>query len=323
MSKDELGVAVVGLGGHAVRNAIPALRQCRGVRLVGLYSRSLERVRAQAEELGCHAYAEPEEMLADPEVEVLYLSPTSEVHAAWCRRGLESGKHVWCEKPLATNLEDALGLVRLARESQLSLEECFAFLYHPLQLKLRSILKEGVLGPVRSLRSRFGFPHLPDENFRYRKELGGGAFLDAACYPLKMAADLLGRAPVRVRGWIGSQAGRQVDTDGSAQLEFEDKVALLEWGLGRAYCNEVEIWGELGLLRAARAFSKPPSHRPEIEIRRSDGSVERIEIEGHNHFVAMFEAFRERLGRPDLDDLQGYQELYFSVLENSFQQVPQ
>ena len=273
------GIAVVGVGAHAVRTAIPALKQTPGLRLVGLYSRTPAKVRAQAEEFGCRAYSTAEELLGDPEVEVLYLGLPTGLHAEWCRRGLEGGKHIWCEKPLTSCLADSLALIELAKERGLSLEEGIHVLTPPSAGKGEVAAGRRVVGQDSFHPGAFRLSSSSARQRSLPSRDGGWGLPRCRLLSGRMVTDLCSEKPERVMGRLHAQSGYTVDTDGAAYLEYSDKVAFLEWGLGRAYRNELEIWGESGLLRASRAFSKPATHRPEIEIRRSDGSTEQIEIE--------------------------------------------
>ena len=100
---------------------------------------------------------------------------------------------------------------------------------------------------------------------KYKKALGGGALLDAGCYTLHAASCLTGDEPNFLSVCLGSEAGYEVDTTGSALIVFKSgSHALLDWGFGHAYVNEIEIWGERGRVRAERALSKPPSIAPRL-----------------------------------------------------------
>jgi NDP-hexose-3-ketoreductase len=252
-----------------------------------------------ATEEGVEAYPDPASMLEAEEIQAVYLAVPNALHHDIGVRVLEAGKHLWCEKPLAATHEERLSLLSMGERAGLGVLECSMFQDHPQFQRIKSIVTTGGVGRVRSLSARFGFPHLPPTDFRYRREMGGGALLDAAFYPIS-AARLLLPGPLRVVGSrIFSEAPYQVDTRGAAFLAAPEGVtAFLEWGFGMAYRNEVEIWGEEGTLFAGRVFSKPPTLETTIRLVKQSGGVEEERVEPANHFTRML----DRFGRITLEE---------------------
>ena len=286
-----LGVAVWGLGEHARRNIIPAFQETDLVDLVGVLSRSEVKRNSVADEAGVTAYSDRAAMFADSAVEVVFLAAATGMHTQLGEEVLRESRHLWCEKPLAATQQERARLLALGRARHRSVMEAAMFLHHPQFLKIQDLLKSGAIGTVESMTARFGFPHLDPLNFRYQVAEGGGALLDAGFYPIAIAQALL-PAPLEVVGSvIGHGEAYEVDISGSALLRAPaGEVAHLEWGFGRAYRNELEVWGSEGSLRATRVFSKPPSLSTSIELVRSHGD-ERIDVAPANHFAAMLDSF--------------------------------
>lgn len=298
---DTITLAVVGVGEHARRNILPALQGCELVELRGLYELD-EKVRAEAAtKYGVRDYASVDELLADDDVDAVYIAVPTGLHAKFGRQALEAGRHLWCEKSLCSNWDDWRRLVELGRSKRRAVFECFMFPHHAQFKSIQEHIAAGTIGAVRSVTARFGFPHLGPENFRYKKELGGGALLDAGAYPLCAARVLLGRLDV-LGSAVETEPGYEVDTGGSALLRSQSGVhAHLEWGFGRAYRNELEIWGEEGILYAGRVFSKPPTLETTLHLRMQSGD-ERDETVGPcNHFTVMFDAFAAAVAAGDID----------------------
>jgi predicted dehydrogenase len=285
----EVGVAVWGLGGHAVHKIVPALVACEATALVGVSSRRAEVAAEVAARVGCRTWSDPEAMLADTEVDVVYIATATGSHAAQAARALARGKHVWCEKSLTDDPARSLALVAQARRQDLALCEAFMFLHHPQFRRVHALADE--LGGVVSVTSRFGIPHQDRSGFRYARAQGGGALLDVGCYPLRAALALLGDVEVVAAGRSGG-AGFEVDVDGWAVLAAARGArALLEWGYGVGYRNELSVWGRTGSLDAARIFSKPARLAASIDIADATGTRRREELTPADPFVAMFEAF--------------------------------
>ncbi len=288
----KIGVGVWGVGQHARKNTLPALFECDAVDLIGLTTRDRRVREEQAAEWGCRAWSSPQEMLEDSDVEAVYVSTPIGLHGEHGAAVLSAGRHLWCEKALTDTLDAASRLHQLSSERDLALCEAFMYLHHPQFARIKEWLLAGEIGRPHSITARFGFPHMPGDDIRYVRELGGGALLDVGVYPLSMTLALLDGEPDTIAARLSDESGYEVDTGGAALLRFPGNVdALLEWGFGRAYRNELEIWGEEGTIVAERAFSKPPTLAPQVWLKRQSGEVVEERIPPSNHFVLMFEAF--------------------------------
>jgi len=296
-----ISVALWGAGEHAQRNLLPALARCPGIDLRGLYTLVPDDAARLAATYGIRNYATPAEMLADADVQAVYVSTWTSAHAACGQDVLAAGKHLWCDKPLAASWPEWQALIQQARARNLAAFEGMMFPFHAQFQALQRHLASGTIGAVRSIIARFGFPHLPAANFRTQRARGGGALRDAAVYPLTAARLLLG--PVRdVHAHIETEPGFDVDTGGSALLRSSAGVhGLIEWGFGRAYRNEIEVWGERGVIAVDRAFSKPADLETSLRLRLQTGETLQEIIPPCNHFSAMLEAFARAVQAGDLE----------------------
>ena len=287
-----LNIAVIGLGSHARRNALPALNHIDGINIAGVLTRNEEVARTVAEQYQCKVYIDMDELVSDKAIDVVYIALPAGLHADWGLEIVSAGKHLWCEKPLTHDLARTSEILERAKTRQVAVCECFMYQFHPQFIRLKQLIDDGRVGEIRSLVGRFCFPHRQQDDIRYSAELGGGALLDAGCYLVHSARLLLGETPGRVYSRTSTEAGYEVDTSGFAVLEYEDGAnAWLHWGFGISYMNELEILGETGRIRVERSFSKPPDYLSRIEIRDTDGSEEIVEVSPANHFTEMFLTF--------------------------------
>jgi predicted dehydrogenase len=235
-------------------------------------------------------------MLEDPEVDVVYLSTPTGLHAPQGTSVLLRGKHLWCEKPFATNSGEAAALTRLSREQGVVVAEAFMYLYHPQFAYLQTVLNSGLLGYIQTVTCRFGIPPLDRSSFRSSRELGGGAFLDVGCYPVSAVVSLFPEARLEVAfSEILVEPGSPVDNAGRAILRCGGMRIALEWGVGSSYRNEIDFWGEKGSLLSERIFSKPPDFEPRFRFLDLNGA-ERLESgQPANQFERMFLAFLDML----------------------------
>jgi NDP-hexose-3-ketoreductase len=294
----ETKVAVWGLGPHARKNILPALKSLPGLRLYGVYSRNAEVVASACAEFGCATWATVDEMLEDREVDVVYLSTPIGLHVSQGMSVLLSGKHLWCEKPLATNGKEVAALTRLSRTGAVTVAEGFMYLYHPQFAYLETVLQSGRLGYIQTVTCRFGIPPLDRPGFRNSRELGGGAFLDVGSYPVSAVVSLFpGSQPEVAFSEILVEPGSSVDSAGSAVLCWGGGMrAVLEWRVGSSYRNELDVWGTNGSVSSERIFSKPPDYVPRFRFLDRQG-VESFESgQAANHFERMFLAFRALIG---------------------------
>lgn len=298
-----LNIALVGIGKHARRNLLPALRDASELQLAALSTRNPTVLAEAASEYGCVGHGSLQQVLDDPNVDAVLLATPTGCHADQIERCLDAGKHVFCEKSLTSRNSDSQRLLDRAAHRGLLLAEMFMFVHHPQWQALEELVRSGRIGAPRSMSAWFGFPHLPQPDIRYNPRLGGGALLDAGAYTLAAARRILGEVDVLGSSVRTGQAWH-VDTEGAALLRGANgATATLQWGFGRSYRNEVDVWFEEGRVRLDRAFSKPPSLATSVWIQhQSDNTVESIAIEPANHFVRMLDAFATSIEAGNQDE---------------------
>jgi len=257
------------------RKVIPGAKASSQVDLVGVASRTQERADAYAQEWGIpRAYGSYDALLADPEIEAVYISLPNTMHCEWSIRAVEAGKHVLCEKPLTRHPDEAKAAFDAADRAGRLLSEAFMYRHNPQTAKLKQLVADGAVGELRLVRSAFSYALFDEQNIRLRTDFEGGALMDVGCYNVS-GSRLLGGEPERVWGeaWFGPTGTDWVFT---GTLRFPgDVLATFDCGTALANRDELEAIGSEGSL-----FLDDPWHgnRPVIEVRRADG-VERIELE--------------------------------------------
>ena len=249
-------------------------REAQGVEVVAVASRSRESAERYAREQGIErAHAGYEALLADPEVEVVYIPLPNAMHVDWTVRALEAGKHVLCEKPLSRRTADVIHAFDVAERQDRLLMEAFMYRHNPQTRRLVELVRDGVIGRLRLIRSAFSFVGRDAADIRLSADLDGGALMDVGCYCVS-GSRLLAGEPDRVSAEQVSADG--VDIAFAGVMHFPGEVlAHFDAGLVLVERDELEVVGDEGSL-----FLDDPWHcrRPVIELRR-DGEVERIEIE--------------------------------------------
>ncbi|MFZ0089900.1 MAG: Gfo/Idh/MocA family oxidoreductase [Solirubrobacteraceae bacterium] len=285
--------------------------------VLAIASRDRARAADYAREHGIErAYGTYEELLADPDVEAVYVSLPNGLHVEWTRRALDAGKHVLCEKPLSRRAGEARAVFDLAEETGRVLTEAFMYRHHPQTARVAELVSAGALGRLRLVRASFGFLLRDAGNPRLSAALEGGALMDVGCYCVN-AARLLAGEPVavsamQVRGPDG------VDVSFAGVMRFADGVlATFDSGFVFAH-SALEVVGE-----EASLFVADPWHcrRPGIELRH-DGATERVAIADADPYRLeaddLAAAVRERrpplLGRADgIGQARTIEALYWSA----------
>jgi predicted dehydrogenase len=282
---------------------VPQLQESPESELVAVASRSRERADAYAQERGIpRAYGGYAALLADPDVEVIYVSVPNGQHVEWSVASLEAGKHVLCEKPFARRPDDAARAFDVADSRGLLLMEAFMWRHHPQTARLVELVEGGAIGELRVVRAHFSF-QIEDGNIRLDPALDGGALMDVGAYCVS-AARLLAGEPERVSAQQVT-GGSGVDTRLAATLVFPgDVIAQLVCAFDLPYRQLLEVVGSDASLHLDWPWSV---RSPGIDLRRPDGSSERIEIEDVSSYRRQVDNFSRavrglegpRLGRAD------------------------
>lgn len=294
-------VGLWGLGSHGERNLLPAFTRAAGVHLAAIHTRNVDVLTETCNQLGVRAHSDPEDLLTSEDIDVVYLAIPTGHHREQGARVLEAGKHLWCEKPLTADLRQTQELIDLAHQQGLTVRETDMFLHHPQVAMARSAANRHGFDRLVTLTARFGFPHLDPSNFRYSASDGGGALLDAGYYPIAAAVAWLGLDVTLGGALLEVDDSRGVDVGGSAFLTEEAGTAFLDWGFGRSYRNEIDLWFDGGVMSLERAFSKPADLVTRIRIRTQGGEEETVDVPAADQFALMFESFAADLGSsPDM-----------------------
>ncbi|AFQ45935.1 Gfo/Idh/MocA family protein [Desulfosporosinus meridiei] len=247
------------------------------------------------------------EQLLSSSVEGIYIPLPPALHYLWAKKALECGKHVLLEKPFTTNLADTRKLLKLAEQKGLAVHENYAFCYHEQINKIRQLIEDREIGEIRQIRAAFGFPYRGAADFRYNKELGGGAVMDCGGYPIKLSTLLLGKTAQTMTASLHSAKEHNVDVFGSATLENEDGItAQVSFGMDNCYKCELEIWGSEGCIYAPRIFTAPTNLTATVLLKKQEERV--YEIAGNDQFLGSIDHFYQCIADKTLR-LESYAEI--------------
>jgi predicted dehydrogenase len=165
------------------RKVIPGAHASPKVDLVGVASRDQDRADAYAREWQIpRAYGSYDALLADPEIEAVYISLPNTLHCEWSIRAVEAGKHVLCEKPLSRRAHEVEAAFDAAERAGRLLSEAFMYRHNPQTKRLQELVAGGAIGELRLIRSVFSYALYDEDNIRLRTDVEGGALMDVGCY---------------------------------------------------------------------------------------------------------------------------------------------
>ena len=271
--------------GNIARKFAGSLPTSRTGQLNAVASRTQAAADAFAEKFPrARAFGSYEAMLADPDVEAVYISTPHPMHVEWVIRAAHAGKHILCEKPLAMNHAEAMQAAEAARQNGVFLMEAFMYRCHPQTARVLEIIQSGRLGTIRLIEASFAFGAGYDPKSRlFNNDLGGGAILDVGCYCMSMTRLVAGAVqgkpfaePTQLKA-LGNLADTGVDVQAQALLEFSGGLqARLITGLRPNLGEGVTIAGSEAVLRIPSPwFADHPVAELEIE---TNGKVETIKI---------------------------------------------
>lgn len=286
------------------RLVIAGARASDDVEVVAVASRDAAKAESYAREHGFDRwYGSYEALLADQDIDAVYISLPNSMHVDWSIRALEAGKHVLCEKPLTRRPEEAERAFDVAERTGLHLMEGFMYRHHPQTLRVAELVREGAIGALRLVRSAFTFPLEDLENVRMRPELDGGALMDVGCYCVS-GSRLLAGEPEQVFGQqVVGPSG--VDVTFLGTLRFPgDVLAQFHASFALPFRQELEAIGDEGslLLEApwrpdlgGSMFLRRGDHVELVPVEETD--MYRLEVE--NLSAAIRDEAAPLLGRED------------------------
>jgi D-xylose 1-dehydrogenase (NADP+, D-xylono-1,5-lactone-forming) len=273
------------------RLVLAGARKSDRVDVVAVASRDQPRAEAYAREQGIdRAYGTYEALLADPEVEAVYIPLPNSMHVEWSIRALEAGKHVLCEKPLTRRVADVERAFEVSERTGRLLMEAFMYRHNPQTHRLVALVAEGAIGSLQLVRAAFSFTVDNPSNIRMLAELDGGALMDVGCYCVH-SSRLLAGEPEDVHG-------EQVLGPGGVDVRFAGTMRFKDDVLGQFHCgldlpvrDELDVVGSEGSL-----FLDDPFHcRTPVIERRRDGETERIELELADSYQLELENFSDAI----------------------------
>ncbi len=229
MSKlhDRLRWGVLSVSKFAMTKLLPSAAKSSANQITAIASRDLARAQEAAAQLGApKAYGSYEELLADPDIDVIYNPLPNHLHVPWAIKAAEAGKHVLCEKPLGMRASEVRDLMAARDRTGKMIMEAFMVRTHPQWLRVREIIRSGEIGDVRAFVGAFSYTNVDPNNVRNKADIGGGAMYDIGCYCITTARWAFEREPQRVACVMERDPAFGTDRLSSAMLDFGPGQAI-------------------------------------------------------------------------------------------------
>jgi len=263
---------VLGASNFALKVSLPGMMRGPLTQVVALASRDTARARAAAQSRGIpRAYGSYEELLADPDIDIIYNPLPNHVHAEWTARAARAGKHVLCEKPIALDAREAETLVAVQRETGKLISEGFMIRHHPQWRQAKAWIESGRIGELVAVQTAFSYFNRDPANIRNRKDVGGGALYDIGCYAVNSSRYLFGREPLRAVALIERDPDFGTDRLTSGLVDYGGAHLTFTCSTQAVPYQRVNALGTKGRIEIEIPFNAPATAPCRIFL--DDGSV--------------------------------------------------
>ncbi len=266
----QLRWCIVGLGRISMDHFMPAVELSKAGKLTALVSGHREKAEKQAAQYNIpspsiYSYDNYDEIRQNKEIDAVYVALPNSMHAEYTIRAAKAGKHVLCEKPMATSVAECKAMIEACRKARVKLMIAYRCQYNPLHLKAIELIRSGALGQVQMIESSFGFNIRAGEWRLNRKLAGGGPLMDVGIYSLNASRYLTGEEPadIKANSSVIDHDGRfdEVEENDSWTMKFPSGiVASCNTTYGANGANYFKVHGSRGSIQMDPAFGYDGMH---------------------------------------------------------------
>ncbi|MEO7309383.1 MAG: Gfo/Idh/MocA family oxidoreductase [Chitinophagaceae bacterium] len=280
----------------AREKVIPAMQAGSLSEVTAIASRDEQHAKKVAKELNIPtAFGSYEALLADPEVDAVYIPLPNHMHVEWALKAMAAGKHVLCEKPIGLTAAEAIQLQEAAiQHPQLKVMEAFMYRFHPQWIHVQKLVKDGSIGELKTVASFFSYFNTDPNNIRNQKGIGGGGLMDIGCYCISLSRMLFDAEPSRVIAIADMDADLQIDRLVSGLLDFSTGTATFTCSTQLMPYQRVNILGTAGRIEIEIPFNAPPD-KPTTTLVFTKTGMEEIVFEAIDQYTIQAEIFSQTI----------------------------
>lgn len=286
---------ILGAANFALNHMGPAIHAARGAKLAALATASPAKAapfQAFCPDLTIHA--DYDALLADPDIDAVYIPLPNHIHVEWTKKALNAGKHVLCEKPVAMQADEIDDLIALRYSTGLLAAEAYMIVHHPQWIRAKALYEQGAIGALVHVDGFFSFDNRDPDNIRNRPETGGGANRDIGVYTYGSARFVTGQEPTRILS-ADIRRENEVDVFSMVTAEFPGFTYSAGLGMRMAARQEMTFHGQNGLIRLTAPFNAGVFGEAQVELHTPDLAVTVERFPGVNHYVHQVENFVETI----------------------------
>ena len=284
-----LKIGAIGCSDVAKRQFFPAINSSQLANVEYIGSRSLKKAEEWAKKYGCSEFGSYDDVI-NSDVDAVYIPLPIGLHEEWTLKAANAGKHVLCEKSSTTSYESAKKIVKAGKKNNIRILEGFAFRFHPQHEQIRKLICNE-LGELHNFYGIYGFPPPPEDNIRWKKELGGGVLNDVACYPIYASRLVFQSEPISVLSHLEFDKKFDVDKSADVILKYpNEKTAFVSSGFNNYYQSKYSVWGSKARISTKRAYAVPHDYKTSVYLDKNDKISETI-IPPVDQFAIMFDIF--------------------------------
>ena len=270
MEKVRLGVLSTAKIG--TEKVIPAMQKGKFLEVTAISSRNIETAKKAAEKLDIpKTYGSYDELLADKDIDAVYVPLPNHLHIDWSIKALQAGKHVLCEKPAGMDYKDAL---RLDMESKnfphLKVMEAFMYRFHPQMVKTKKLIKEGRIGEIKNIHTMFSYFNINPDNIRNKADIGGGGLMDIGCYCISLSRFIFEDEPEKVSSFIEYDPEFHTDRFVAATLKFKNGTSQFSCSTQMFNNQFAEITGTKGRILIPVPYTPMPEEKTSIKLQTGE-----------------------------------------------------
>lgn len=281
---------ILGAAKIARTELVPAIQLAHGAELVALATRDSARALPfQARVPGLRVHDSYDALLADPDVDAVYIPLPNHLHVEWSLKAAHAGKHVLCEKPIALTAPEIDTLITARDDTGKLIAEAFMVAHHPQWALVRDLIGKGAIGTLEHVDGCFTYTNRDLVNIRHQADMGGGGMRDVGVYPCITARMVTGAEPTRLRSEFRNANG--VDIFARVWADFPGFSMSFYCGMMQARRQHMTFHGQDGWITVTAPFNGPTYGDTAVELQTNGGETQITRFNSVNHYALMIENF--------------------------------
>jgi predicted dehydrogenase len=205
------------------------------------------------------AYGSYEELLADSQIDAVYVPLPNHLHIEWTIKAMQAGKHVLCEKPIGLSSAQAQQLIDAAKNyPKVKIMEAFMYRFHPQWIKAKGLVTEGRIGELKTIHSFFSYYNVDPNNIRNKADIGGGGLMDIGCYNISLSRHIFNEEPIKILGLAEFDPDSNIDRLTSGILQFSKGTSIFTCSTQLVPYQRANIFGTDARIEIEIPFNAPP-----------------------------------------------------------------